>query len=102
MNLFRKANANEANLEAAINKVLAEMQTKPSIDPEYLEMRKNLEALYALKAVDYADKPKGLSADTLFLVGGNLVGILVLVGYERAHVMTSKAFSLLVKTPVTR
>ena len=40
-------------------------------------------------------KPSG---DTLAIVLGNLVGIAVIVGYERGHVMTSKALGSLFKT----
>lgn len=36
--------------------------------------------------------------DTLAIVAGNLLGIAIVVGYERAHVLTSKAFANVLKT----
>lgn len=98
----RKPNANEQGLEDQINKVLAEMQTVGSTDPKYPAMLETLKELYKLKEVDYADKPKALSADTVLQVVGSLVGIGIIVGYERAHVMTSKALSHVLKTPLNR
>lgn len=98
----RKPNANEQNLEAQINKVLAEMQTVGTDSPKYPAMLETLKELYKLKEVDYADKPKALSTDTVLQVAGSLVGIVIIVGYERAHVLTSKALNHLVKTPLNR
>jgi hypothetical protein len=43
------------------------------------------------------DKPDKLSKDTLAIIGGNLAGILLVIGYERAHVVTTKALSFLMK-----
>lgn len=35
------------------------------------------------------------STDTMLIVGANLLGILIIVGYERANVVTSKALGFL-------
>lgn len=57
-----------------------------------------------LKDIEIEEKKKELSRrfkvtpDTLAIVAGNLIGIAVVVGYERAHVLTSKAFANVLKT----
>lgn len=101
MNLFtRKPNSNEEGLEAQINKVLAEMQTVGTESPKYPAMLETLKELYKLKEVDYADKPKALSPDTVAIVVGNLIGIGILVGYEHGHVITSKTLAFIKNIPV--
>jgi hypothetical protein len=101
--MFRRTpNANEQGLEAAINKILAEMQTVGSQDPKYPAMLESLKELYKLKEVDYADKPKALSADAILTVAGSLAGILIIVGYEHGHVMASRALDRVLKTPLNR
>lgn len=103
MPLFaHKPSTNEEGLQKAIDAVLHEMQAVRKDSDEYATLLKRLETLYNLKKIDNDDHPKKLSADTALQVAGSLAGILILVGYERAHVMTSKAVSLLVKTPVTK
>jgi hypothetical protein len=41
--------------------------------------------------------PKRVSKDTLVLVAGNLLGIVVILGYEKAHVVTSRAMNFVMK-----
>jgi hypothetical protein len=40
-------------------------------------------------------QPKPLSKDTMVLAGANLLGIILIVGHERAHVVTSKAIGFI-------
>jgi hypothetical protein len=76
-----------------IVKVLEAMQTYDQGDAEFATALENLERLTKLKE---AEKQKSrVSPDTIAIVAGNLVGILVMVGYEQSHVMTSKALGLL-------
>lgn len=46
------------------------------------------------KQIDLLDR---VSLDTWVIVGANLLGILVIIGYERTNVLTSKALSFLSK-----
>jgi hypothetical protein len=55
---------------------------------------KDIEASERLKEFDRRWK---VSPDTAALVLGNLIGILVIVGHERAHVVTSKALNFVMK-----
>lgn len=84
----------ESRLEEAIDNILAEMAGHDADSDEYAAMTDQLTKLYALKAID---KPDRISKDTLAIIAGNLIGILLIVGYEQGHILTSKAGSFLVK-----
>ena len=61
---------------------------------EYPKMVEQLSKLYKLKE---SDSPKRVDPNTALTVGGNLAGILLILQYERAHVITSKALSFVLK-----
>jgi len=42
-------------------------------------------------------EPKRISPDTLATIGANLLGIMIIIGHERAHVVTSKALGFIMK-----
>lgn len=71
-----------------INKVLAEMETYSPDTDEYSAAIRHLETLTKMKA---EEGRKRVSADTMAIVVGNLLGILVIVAYEQKHVLTTKA-----------
>lgn len=80
--------------DESIQKVLDEMREQPVESQEYAAAISHLEMLHKLKA-DHGNKR--VSADTMAVVVGNLLGILTIVAYEQKHVMTSKAFGFTVK-----
>jgi hypothetical protein len=82
-------------LEKEIDSILARMNDIAPDDPKYATMADQLVKLYKLKEVDSKRK---LSPDALAAVVGNLVGILVIVGYEHKNVITSKALSFVMKS----
>jgi len=84
----------ELRLDEAIENVLAEMAGHDADSDEYAQMTDQLTKLYAIKA---STKPDRISKDTIAIVVGNLIGILMIVGYEQGHILTSKAGSFLVK-----
>lgn len=84
-------NENEM-FNARIKSLFAELSTTDPISEEYQIVATNLDIL--LKARSYKDKKIML----IEVVGGfatNLLGILMIMGYENAHIITTKAFSLL-------
>lgn len=90
--MFKKALPSPPTLlETAIEDLLRHLDPN---DDDYLKQVQAVETLYKLKTID---RPERVSADTKALILGNLAGILVIVGHERAHVVTSKAFGLLRK-----
>jgi hypothetical protein len=86
---FRKAEP--SIYDEPIDKVLIELETYGVETPEFETALSHLERLTKLKA----EKPERVSPDTMAIVAGNLLGILIMVGYEQKHVMTSKAMGLL-------
>jgi CHASE3 domain sensor protein len=78
-----------------IDKVLEGMRTYGVEDPEFDKLLDQLERLTRMKA-EKANKP--ISNDTLAIVAGNLMGILIMVAYEQKHVVTSNARQMFLKT----
>lgn len=92
--MFIKPTDEESGLKDAIDTVFSEMAAHSSDSEEYAKMVSQLETLYSLKSID---APKRVSPDTLAIVAGNLLGIMLIVGHERANVVTSKALSFVLK-----
>lgn len=74
------------------------------IDEEILKLAKMANTKKQFEDVmDLLDKRKKLtekktvSPDTIALILGNLIGIAMVLGYEKANVITSKAFGMVVK-----
>jgi hypothetical protein len=65
------------------------LQTDPGTE-FYASMVGQLERLYKLRE---RHASRQIDPNTLMIVGGNLLGILVIVWHEQAHVITSKALS---------
>jgi hypothetical protein len=84
----------ETGLEKAINDILVQMSTTSPDNKEYSAMCDQLVKLYELKKIDL---PQQVSPDTLVIVAGNLLGILLIVNYEKMEILTSKALSLVLR-----
>lgn len=91
--MFNKP-AEETELDRTIIKLELDLQTTEADTKEYAKKVKLLEKLYAIRS---KNAPKGVSPDTWLLVGANLLGIVIIVGYEHGHVLTSKALNQLGK-----
>lgn len=65
----------------------------PFDDEEYATILSRLERLEKLKGV----KSQKLSADTKAMILANLAGIVLILGYEKAGVITSRAIGFVVK-----
>lgn len=62
------------------------------------EAAKRVELVSKLQKLKESEKLSMLpSPDTMLLVAGNLVGILAILNYERANVITSKALSFVMR-----
>jgi hypothetical protein len=88
-NQYRRSGA-----QKVIDDLTAQMLTTDPTDPAYAKMAEQLIRLYPLIE---QDSKKRLSQDTLAIVLGNLVGIGMIVWYERAHVVTSKALGFVLR-----
>lgn len=77
-----------------IDAVLEEMKTYGPSDPEYGAALEKLERLHELKT---KNRQKPISRDTLAIVAGNLLGILLIVAYEQKHVLSSKGMNQIIR-----
>lgn len=89
-----KQNDKPNHLEETIASVHAKMAEIPMDSEEYDRLTTQLTKLYKLRE---HDSKKTVSPDTLVLAGANLLGIVMIVGHERTHVVTSKALSFVSK-----
>ena len=92
LKLFRKETPTP--VDELIHGVLSRMNVLEVDSEEYPKLMTLLERLYELKA---KNRRSPVSSDTIALVAGNLMGILLIVAYEQKHVMTSKGFGHIIK-----
>lgn len=78
-----------------IDVILKEMRRIGVNSEEYPKMMTHLERLSELKV---KERQEPVSRDTIALIIGNLVGIVLIVAYEQKHVITSqKGFNQLIR-----
>lgn len=82
------------NLEKEIDSVIESMSHHKADTKEYAAMAKNLETLYKAKS---NERNRYVSPDAIAMVAGNLLGIVLILGYEKANVITSKALGFIIK-----
>lgn len=82
------------NLEKEIDNLLLRMECCAKIEEEYTAMAENLERLYKAKGYDTQSR---ISPDTIAIIAGNLLGILLIMNYERAGIITTKAIGFVLK-----
>lgn len=85
---------NKSLLQKAIDDILEQMQNFSADDEEYAKMSEQLEKLHKLKM---SESPKPVNFDTVVLSLSNLIGIVVIVGYEQKSVIVSKALNFMHK-----
>lgn len=82
------------NLEKEIDMVLEVMRDYEPDKEEYAKMAQNLEMLYKAKS---HEKNRSVSPDTVAIVVGNLLGIGLILTYEKVGFITSKALGFVLK-----
>lgn len=96
LNVFERKKRSVVNEER--DRIYAEMQDVNPGSDEYNTLLDRFERLTILQAARPGSR---VSPDTMAIVGANLIGILVIVGYEQGHVIASRALNFLL-TPKTR
>ena len=89
MNRFKKQ---PSELNEPIDKLLEEMRI---YDPTTEEYQAALKSLNKLMKMRREEQRPTFSYDTLLSTGGMLLSVVIIVGYEQKHVVTSKAMTLL-------
>lgn len=93
--MFTHTNQNEALLEENIEAVLKELKNNDTPGSEsYAETVDQLTKLYAIK---HENRARRVSPDTMATIAAHLIGIGFIVGYERTHIITSKALGFVKK-----
>jgi hypothetical protein len=92
---LKTASDDKSELDKAIDSVLIDMNSVTSDSEEYAAMADQLVKLMKLKKeIDPSWRP---SADTLAIIASNLFGILLILNFERAGVVASKALGFITK-----
>lgn len=91
----RPPKVESVKLDAAMNRILDDMDRNDLDSEEYPQLLSYLERLSKLRS---NERPGRVSPDTMAAVAGNILGILIIVAYEQKHVMTSKALGFVPKT----
>lgn len=86
-----------ASLQDLIDLVQTQMLVEGADSDQFQVMREQLESLYEMKK---SDKSSRVSPDALLAVAGNLLGIGLILQYERLHIVTSKALGFVLKAKV--
>lgn len=86
-----------ASLKDLIDLVQTQMLVEGADSDKFREMNDELERLYAMKK---SNKTSRVSPDTLVAVAGNLLGIGLILQYERVHIVTTKALGFVMKSKV--
>jgi hypothetical protein len=93
--LFNKKTETDLRLENEINALLAQMKTNTVGSDEYTAAMEALSKLMELK--ESKNLSRRISPDTLAIVVGNLIGVIVIVSYEKHNIVTSKALTFVQK-----
>lgn len=86
---------NQSQIQEVIDKVLSEMEYEDPGTDKYRELTEQLGKLYEIKS---KTKDRLFSPDTILIVGANLLGLILVLTYERANIITSKAFGMILRT----
>lgn len=89
----------DPNVNNAVNQVLLNMELSQPGTDEYTTMVDNVTKLLKAKAESQEDSyPTWLpKPDTIALIVANLAGIVLVMNYEKAEIITTKAFGFVPK-----
>lgn len=84
----------KTNLEVEIDEVLDKLSTFEPSGEDYRKIVENLKVLYQIKNISLERKIK---PETILAISANILGIAMIIGYEKANVITTKAISFIAK-----
>lgn len=90
----RKKSVEFVKIDEVLERILLEMAKHDPSSREYSAMLGHFERVITLRR---KDERKRIDYNTVLLVAGNLLGILVIVAYEQKHVFTSKGLGFIPK-----
>ncbi len=84
-------------IDDEIENALTRMSAYPVTSEEYLSAAKAVEVLCQARSHEKKVTIKGVSIETIISAGVNILGILLVLNYERVNVITTKAFTMISK-----
>lgn len=94
--MFRRFKREKPSIyDEPIDRVLSDMSVYGPDTEEYSKMIKYLESLGRMRANEQPQTR--ISPDTMLIVVGNLLGILIIVIYEQKHVLVSKGMGFILR-----
>lgn len=90
-NIFKRK---PTKLDMEIDSVVYRLAALTKDSKEYTEVLANLERLYKIKSLNADNR---ISSDTKAIIAGNLLGIMLILSYEKVNVITTKAMQLVIK-----
>jgi len=93
--MFKKSKDDNQDLQDLIDALMISFRATEPGTPEFDKIVTQLIKLQDIKTA--ATRGKKVTADTLATVAANLGGILLILGHERAHVVTTKALGFVQK-----
>jgi len=91
--LGRKPKIVVIKLDEVMDRLLRDMDNYGPDSKEYPKMMKQLQKVVKMRQ----QETRKIDRNTMLLVAGNLLGILVIVAYEQKHVFTSKGLGHILK-----
>lgn len=92
--MFKKNTKDTKSIDLATEELIEKLRSLDPSTEQYSAAVKNLEVLEKAKS---HKKDMSISPDVALTVGGNLVGILAVLNFERLGVVTSKAIGMVLK-----
>ena len=92
--VFTKKKDKRTELEKEIDKLIDGLRT---VNYDTEDYTKRLQIIERLKSLEDDKSKRRVSPDTVLLVAGNILGILIIVNHERLHVIASKALSHVIR-----
>lgn len=95
---LKKTDPKPTAIDEAIERLVSQMDGYDTYSDEYTKMVANLKVLTeANEVAKTTAKPDIVSANTAAMIAGNLVGIVLILSFEKANVITSKSLSFVLK-----
>lgn len=97
--MFNKKQHETDHLQEAIDEALSELKTVTADSDEYNAILDKIERLHRLKETERKSERR-VSPDALVAAGASVLGIVLILGFEHAGVVTSKALGFVMKTKI--
>ena len=92
--MFTKRERKPTKLDEIIDELQTYILSTTPDDDDYEDLVARLETLYKMKEQEAPDR---ISANTKAIIAANIAGIVLILGFEKANVVTSKALSFIMK-----